>query len=92
MSVHALERMRARAPQYMHRIPSLERLAATGRRYAVRLGPTGTPGYAGARATSHGDYVWAILVDGKVITVMYRRSSQPATPAAFDVDEVQLWG
>lgn len=90
MSLHAEQRLRERAPQYLHRLPALQALAATGRRIAVRLGPTGASGYSGDRSTSHGDQVWAILGDGVVITVMYRRSSQPKTPEAFDVDEVML--
>lgn len=88
---HSIQRMRERAPQYMHLLPTLQLLANTGRRYAVRLGPTATGQVSGSRSTSHGDQVWAILGDGKVITVMYRRSSQPKTPEAFDVEEVLLW-
>lgn len=91
---HAEQRLRERAPQYLCDLPRLQQRAKDGRRYAIRLGPAKfmAAGYAGDRATSHGDQVWAILGDGVVITVMYRRSSQPKTPAAFDVDEVLLWG
>jgi hypothetical protein len=37
---------------------------------------------------SNGDEVWAICRGGFVKTVMLRRSTQPKTPAAFDVDRV----
>ena len=33
-----------------------------------------------------GDVVWAIVRDGRLCTIMLRRSSQPATPEAFRVD------
>lgn len=87
---HAEARLRERAPQFEDMLPRLRQLAATGRRIAVRLGTL--EAVAGNRAASHGNTVWAILGDGTVITVMYRRSTQPKTPEAFDVDEVQLWG
>lgn len=91
---HSVQRMRERAPQFMHLLPELQKLAATGKRYAVCLGSA--PGmvgcrFVGSRNTSHGNQTWAIIGDGKVITVMYRRSTQPKTPEAFDVDEVLLW-
>jgi hypothetical protein len=87
---HAEARLRERAPQFADMLPRLRQLAATGKRIAVRLGTLDE--VAGDRRSSHGNTVWAILGDGTVITVMYRRSSQPKTPEAFDVDEVQLWG
>jgi len=42
-------------------------------------------GWAGA---SNGDEVWAIVRAGVIRTVMYRRRSQPKTPAALDVERV----
>lgn len=37
---------------------------------------------------SNGDTVWAIVVGGRVVTVYFRRSTQPMTCAAFRVDTV----
>jgi hypothetical protein len=39
---------------------------------------------------SNGNEVWAVCRDGRVVTVMFRRSTQPATPGAFGVREVLL--
>lgn len=39
---------------------------------------------------SNGDEVWAIVRDKVVKTIMYRRSSQPATAEALRVDAVVL--
>lgn len=40
---------------------------------------------------SNGDTVWAIIRGGRVTTVMLRRSTQPTTPAAFDVATVLFY-
>jgi hypothetical protein len=46
-------------------------------------------GYAeGFRGASNGDVVWAIVRGDALATVMFRRSDQPSTPAAFDVERV----
>lgn len=37
---------------------------------------------------SNGDQVWAIYRDGRLATVMLRRSTQPETPEALRVDKV----
>jgi hypothetical protein len=37
---------------------------------------------------SNGDDVWAIIRRNKVVTLMLRRSAQPATPDALRVDRV----
>lgn len=37
---------------------------------------------------SNGDQAWAIIRNRRVITVMLRRSTQPATPAALKVEQV----
>lgn len=37
---------------------------------------------------SNGDEVWAVCRDGRLVTLMLRRSSQPKTPDAFRVDKV----
>jgi uncharacterized membrane protein len=42
----------------------------------------------GFRGASNGDEVWAIVREGTLATVMFRRDSQPATPAALRVSEV----
>jgi hypothetical protein len=39
---------------------------------------------------SNGNQVWAMCVDGKVKTIMLRRSSQPATAKALRVDVVKV--
>ena len=44
----------------------------------------------GTWAGSNGDEVWCILRDGKVATVMLRRSNQPRHARAFDVDHVHF--
>jgi hypothetical protein len=41
-------------------------------------------------AASNGDAVWAIIRDGKVVTFMFRRSTQPATPNALRVRNVVI--
>lgn len=40
------------------------------------------------RVGSNGDQVWMIVRDGRVVTMMLRRSNQPATPEALRVDRV----
>lgn len=57
-------------------------------RHAVRV--LKLAGRRGTWAGSNGDEVWAIIGDGKVLTVMLRRSSQPRTAQAFSVDRVHL--
>lgn len=39
-------------------------------------------------ARSNGDAVWAVYRDHRVCTVFLRRSTQPSTPEAFDVERV----
>lgn len=39
---------------------------------------------------SNGDQVWAIVRDGYIVTVMFRRSNQPATPERLRVDTVVI--
>jgi hypothetical protein len=39
---------------------------------------------------SNGDDVWAIVRDGHVVTLMLRRSTQPATPSALHVAAVHI--
>jgi hypothetical protein len=34
---------------------------------------------------SNGDEAWAIMRDARIVTVMFRRSNQPATPSALRV-------
>lgn len=41
---------------------------------------------------SNGDVVWAIVRDGRIITAMLRRSTQPATSQALRVDRIVLAG
>lgn len=45
-------------------------------------------GPRGGLVGSNGDTVWAIVREGRIVTVMLRRSTQPATPDAFGVDVV----
>jgi len=42
----------------------------------------------GWRGGSNGDQVWAMIRNGALKTVMFRRDSQPATPAALRVRTV----
>lgn len=42
----------------------------------------------GFRGASNGNDVWAVVRDGTVVTVMFRRGDQPATPQALRVDRV----
>jgi hypothetical protein len=42
----------------------------------------------GSLMTSNGDQVWAIIRDGRIHTVMLRRSDQPSTPQALRVSKV----
>lgn len=42
----------------------------------------------GALIGSNGDQVWAIIREGRVHTVMLRRSDQPSTPQALRVRRV----
>lgn len=42
----------------------------------------------GALIGSNGDEVWAVLRDGALVTIMLRRSDQPATPQALRVQHV----
>lgn len=44
--------------------------------------------YAGTWDTSNGDEVWAIIRDGRVVTLMLRRSTQPRTPQSMSVVRV----
>lgn len=41
---------------------------------------------------SNGNEVWAIVRGRRLVTVMLRRSTQPKTPEAFDVEAVTLIG
>lgn len=38
--------------------------------------------------TSNGDTAWCIIREGRIITVMYRRQTQPTTAYALKVDRV----
>ena len=39
---------------------------------------------------SNGDEIWAIIRNNNLITVMFRRHTQPTTPEALNVDKVTL--
>lgn len=54
------------------------------RSYAVLVGYVDD----GFRGFSNGDVVWGIVRGGELRTVMFRRSSQPSTPTALDVERV----
>lgn len=41
---------------------------------------------------SNGDELWAIIRDGRLVTVMLRRSTQPKTPEALKVQKVTVIG
>jgi hypothetical protein len=40
--------------------------------------------------TSNGDEVWAIIRDGRVVTTMLRRSTQPKSCASLRVEQVAV--
>ncbi len=58
--------------------------------HAVRLMSLGKQRGVPWDDRSNGDEVWAIIRAGRVTTIMLRRSTQPVTRAAFDVDVVAL--
>lgn len=39
---------------------------------------------------SNGDQAWGIYREGRLVTVMLRRSTQPATPSSLRVDRVVI--
>ena len=41
---------------------------------------------------SNGNQVWAIVRNRRLVTVMLRRDTQPATPEAFGVEKVTIIG
>lgn len=64
----------------------------------IKAHPTGShavrilklDGRRGTYAGSNGDEVWCVVREGKVHTVMLRRSTQPRNAQAFEVDRVHL--
>jgi len=58
--------------------------------YAVRVMRDATMHGVPWSESSNGTDVWAIIRDGEVRTMMYRRSSQPATPKALRVMFVEV--
>lgn len=62
--------------------------AVTRKHVAVMLKRLDRQVNAHGGARSNGNRVWFILRDGVVTTVMLRRSTQPETPEAFDVEKV----
>ncbi len=92
MTAHALQRLLQREPEAAT-IPRLwerlEELGSDGGGHAVRL--LALDGERGARDGAHasnGDELWAIVRDGRPVTIMRRRREQPATPEALRVDAV----
>lgn len=93
LSEHANERVRTRLAASGLRLTerALERLAAyaaTESSAAFKLaqvpGPVGVP----MSDESNGDELWAVVRDYNVTTLMFRRSTQPATCGALRVDTV----
>jgi hypothetical protein len=66
-------------------LQKMEENGYDGRDVAVFVGRVAD---RGGLIGSNGDQVWALVRGGEVITVMLRRSTQPATAAALRVDAV----
>ena len=58
--------------------------------HAVRIADLGQLRGTYFGEESNGDTVWAIIRNGRIITIMFRRSIQPTTPAAFKVEYVAI--
>lgn len=97
---HAVERVLGRLAEVgIPSEPVLRRCEELARRVpersaAVRLWFTlpevrgDTRGAYRERVGSNGDHVWMIVRDGRVVTLMLRRSNQPSTPEALRVERV----
>ena len=89
---HAMDRLARFGPSEQAVIAArADREAAkypTGRT-AVRLGTCSQRGQAWGEA-SNGDTIVAIVLDGRVVTIEYRRSSQPWNRGALRVDRLAL--
>jgi hypothetical protein len=86
---HAVRRVVERGIDPSLFVPVLERKLKDLRAdidVAVKLGTLKER--RGDPMTSHGEVVWAIIRDGLLKTVMFRRATQPATPEALRVDVV----
>lgn len=92
LTQHALDRLARFGPAERQTIAArAEREAAkypTGRT-AVRLASVAMRGESWGEA-SNGDMVVAIVLDGRVVTIEYRRSSQPWNRGALRVDRLAL--
>ena len=96
LTEHALDRVRDRLAANGVRFDdrALARLDANAQRessaaFLLFALPDHRGDVAGGRDRgSNGDTVWAIVRGGRVVTVMFRRSAQPQTPAALYVDTV----
>ena len=93
LSRHAAERLALRFPP-TERLVMAERAERIASRYpygrtAVKLGSVPQRGIAWDDA-SNGDVVVAIVEDGEVSTIAYRRSSQPWNRAALRCDRLAI--
>ena len=92
LTQHAMDRLARFAPAERETIAArAEREAAkypTGRT-AIRLANLDMRGAAWSDA-SNGDTVVAIVLDGRVVTIEYRRSSQPFNRGALRVDRLAI--
>lgn len=95
LTAHAFERVEGRLtaagvdPAKARRWAELQARKHPHGRVGVRLFTVDFQGTPWAD-DSNGDQVWAICDCGKVVTVMFRRSTQPATPHALRVDRVVI--
>lgn len=96
--MHYIDRLRERMPDHEARAlqVGIERMVPTlrdDRDYAILVATL--PESRGrwtfdtdGTGTSNGDNIWAIIRHGRIATVMYRRTAQPSTRQAFNVDIV----
>ncbi len=90
---HAFDRIAGRLAE--ERVTFSDRALARLAAYAQREDSAAfllveLPRTVGAFDTSNGNQVWAIVRNGQVRTVMFRRADQPPTCAALRVDTVYV--
>ena len=95
LTIHAADRVRGRCAGEGVDIdarlqPIINRITAgEGRGESVAYRIARLTRAVGDIATSNGNEVWAIVRDGWLTTVMFRRSDQPATAGALRVDRIE---
>ena len=100
VSAHAIERIAKRMRELGYKIEQARKIFQTSRQAAAESGLSGSEA---VRITvlkdihgtpwsdeSNGNEIWAIIRSGDLVTVMFRRSTQPSTPEALRVDRVRF--